>query len=468
MKPKKTKSLCPVCLEEIDANVIEKGGRVFIEKDCTRHGRFEALHFWDKPRLYNAMYNLFKKNEFNNPDGLVIDVTLNCDMECPFCFAQVDKKTMDEPNTEDILSRISGTKVSSVYLCGGEPTLREDLKEIISGIKKGGMSPIIFTNGIRLSDKSYAMELKEAGLDLVVLSFNSFDRDQNIRLHDNDISDKKIAALENTIDVGIPVYLYVIIKKGVNEDQIKQVVDFAIENNDYVRVINLQALWNLTEPYDPEIIGQTQIMEYLKSSFDLNEEDFIESTIFSHNFFEILRKITGKGGRRSPKCEIRCYNWVTNGKVVPLSKILNLKEMNDRLAGINSRLDESNGNRLIVLLKSFPYSLMAKEFIRSSNLRTFFIKKIPTILFDIIRNRPLSTSTTKGIVSIMLGRYHDRFNIDLDFVKTCTLYADHNDGRQDPFCIREINRSWNNNKIESTTLISNQSVKDSPLYTSSA
>jgi len=42
---KQTKSICPECLKALDATIFEKDNRVYIEKTCPQHGRFQELYW---------------------------------------------------------------------------------------------------------------------------------------------------------------------------------------------------------------------------------------------------------------------------------------------------------------------------------------------------------------------------------------------------------------------------------------
>jgi len=80
--PKKTSSLCPVCAKKIPAKVFEKGGKVWIEKECKEHGKFKEVYFEDF-----EMYEKFRKFGYNgrgvsNPNT---KSTGNCPFDCGLC-----------------------------------------------------------------------------------------------------------------------------------------------------------------------------------------------------------------------------------------------------------------------------------------------------------------------------------------------------------------------------------------------
>ena len=103
----KTKSVCPVCLDIIDANVFIKNGKVIISKNCKKHGRFESLHLWSNPELYKRLNEIFHVVN-GNPNGIMIDLTLNCNLKCPFCFTSGGELNNDfhEPNISEILEKL--------------------------------------------------------------------------------------------------------------------------------------------------------------------------------------------------------------------------------------------------------------------------------------------------------------------------------------------------------------------------
>ena len=84
-----------------------------------------------------------------------------------------------------------------VNLFGGEPTVRNDLLEIIALGRKHGVEPHIDTNGLRLADEEYCRKLCEARVPLR-FAFDGRSRDIYEKLRNNRAAyDKKMKALEN-------------------------------------------------------------------------------------------------------------------------------------------------------------------------------------------------------------------------------------------------------------------------------
>lgn len=55
---RKTKSICPVCLEPLDAFVIEFCGKIFLSKQCFKHGKFDVL-LSNTPEYYKEMERFY-------------------------------------------------------------------------------------------------------------------------------------------------------------------------------------------------------------------------------------------------------------------------------------------------------------------------------------------------------------------------------------------------------------------------
>lgn len=90
------------------------------------------------------------------PESICLRVTRRCNAACSFCQApntSRDELTVDQIRTISSIFHDTGTR--TVKLSGGEPTLRNDLPEIISTVQATGMRLVIVTNGIRIRDEVF-------------------------------------------------------------------------------------------------------------------------------------------------------------------------------------------------------------------------------------------------------------------------------------------------------------------------
>lgn len=172
---------------------------------------------------------------------LFVDITHKCNMECGNCY--VPNREIPDLDTEwlyDILSRLP--RRTRIRLSGGEPTLRNDLPEIVRRIRKLGHHPVILTNGLKLADRDYVKQLKKAGIRTVHYSFNGgFDREAYIIIDGMDCLDKKVAALKNMHEENLFVTLGIIMVRNFNEHVLTEIWQY-IKNHRQIRELHLRSV----------------------------------------------------------------------------------------------------------------------------------------------------------------------------------------------------------------------------------
>jgi len=105
-----------------------------------------------------------------------IAVTYRCQNRCVFCYAEAPDRGREVPEmttaeVKQIIDRIfDEAHCPTVSFTGGEPTLREDLPELVAHAKGKGMRVNLITNGLRCAEPAYVTVLKEAGLDSAQVS----------------------------------------------------------------------------------------------------------------------------------------------------------------------------------------------------------------------------------------------------------------------------------------------------------
>ncbi len=265
---RKTKSLCPVCLALIEADIVKDEEGVWIEKTCEEHGSYKSLIWEDTESFeqYTSRSELApmiggKPGENDNCPfscGLcdshrggictaVIEVTEECNMQCPICFASSSPARHEEhmpfEEAERRLRRLYAKAGGcSLQFSGGEATLREDLPELVAMAKSIGFGHVqVNSNGIRISkDKEYLKKLKDAGCDLIYLQFDGLTEEIYAFTRGRKMVDVKLAAIENCREVGIGVMLVPVIIRDVNDSHIGDIIEFAKANIPTVKGIHFQ------------------------------------------------------------------------------------------------------------------------------------------------------------------------------------------------------------------------------------
>ena len=158
-----------------------------------------------------------------------IALTYRCNLKCRFCYAGCGYHPSDsgEMNFQEvctILNRIrNDAKVPSVSFTGGEPTLRNDLIDVIRHAKSLGMWTNLITNGTRI-DPDLALSLKKAGLDSAQVSLEAGSRDlhDDIVRHHGAFHDS-VRGLRALMDTGIRVHTNTTIC-ALNKDYLPEIL----------------------------------------------------------------------------------------------------------------------------------------------------------------------------------------------------------------------------------------------------
>lgn len=430
---RQTESLCPECLTEIQAVVIERDGKVYLQKTCQRHGYFEALHPWSNPRHYQGIMQIQNTLYPNAANGLVINVNFHCNQMCPFCFARANEFDMHEPDIREIMRTVTNFRGEIIYLSGGEPTLRRDIFEIIRHIKHLRYKVILFSNGKKLVDNHFVYELKRNGVDLVILQFDTFDDTQYVVLRGEKLSAIKLEAIENLRQARIPVYLFAMIVSNVNEDQVSHLLAFAARNNDCIKLINFNPVWTVGRYQEYPPMDASAILDKILNVTSFTIQDFFDSGLFSRYLLGIYHHFKENNGNHYPRCEMRCYAAVIDNALVPLSRLFDIRKINGRLQKI---YDSLYGGRNWDVFKGIIFLIyeLVVEFSKRKEFRSFMLRTV-----KLCCTRRGGIARTK-ILSIIVGTFHTAANIDFDFVKTCNLYSDYPSNTTDitSSCIRQI------------------------------
>lgn len=252
-----TLSVCPYCLKEIPAKMTEKHGCIYMEKSCPEHGKTETLIWEDSAENYlkwledggihtdrlpgteEEVYEQMREGEFAGcahmqPCSAALMTTNRCNMNCPVCFTRRKGDPCYEPSVEECREQLAFYRAYAgqdalVELCGGEPTVREDLPEIAGAARALGFSYVqLNTNGLRLSEsKEYCKVLKDSGVTTVYLGFDGVREGAYRTKYGKNIFDEKRKAVEHCAEAGLAVVLVPCVIPGSNDGQLGEIVRFA-------------------------------------------------------------------------------------------------------------------------------------------------------------------------------------------------------------------------------------------------
>jgi len=194
--------------------------------------------------------------------GIRIALTQRCNLRCLYCHREGEALERGEEMTPEEISRIVGLAsdlgIRAVKLTGGEPLLREDILEIVGGIKREARVDDLSmtTNGTLLAE--YARDLKASGLDRVNVSLDTLDRGTYERITGSDLLEEVVSGIEEAIGAGLsPVKLNMVVMRGINDGEVWRMVDFAKGIGAVLQLIELEALFNndIYERHHLDLLG---------------------------------------------------------------------------------------------------------------------------------------------------------------------------------------------------------------------
>ena len=178
-----------------------------------------------------------------NVTYLRVSVTERCNFRCQYCmpekpFSWVPKENL--LNFEELFLFVKvaiDEGITKIRITGGEPLLRTDLDKFIAMINnhKSGLDLALTTNGFLL--KEAAQKLKNAGLQRVNISLDSLKADVAGKMAQKDVLAKVQAGIEEALRVGLNVKINMVPIKGINDNEVLDVLEYAKERGMSIRFI---------------------------------------------------------------------------------------------------------------------------------------------------------------------------------------------------------------------------------------
>ena len=216
--------------------------------------------------------------ENNIFSDVVADVTHKCNMNCKNCY--IPNRDVPDMDIERLINCISRfPKRTMIRIIGAEPTMHEDLPQIIERIRASGHRCTLLSNGLKLASNRYVARLKQARLSHVYISLNGVDNDDWYEEIDELRCAKvKIKALKNIYANKFILDTGTIIVKGVNDEAPSRMLSMlAHEGIDHAvcRFKNVGQLGRYMKECD-ENYTQEQMITLLAQQFNLSEDYIYE------------------------------------------------------------------------------------------------------------------------------------------------------------------------------------------------
>jgi len=461
-------SVCPVCQRRVPMRIYEENGVIYLEKTCPEHGKFEDV-YWGDAELYKWFFKNWYTARYVG-DGLenprtkivngcpydcglcpqhkthtvlgIIDVTNRCNMACPICFAYAGAANyIYEPSYEQIVEMIRNLRANKPWACnalqfsGGEPTLRNDLPDLIREAKKAGITHVeVNTNGLRIAeDIEYFRKIRDAGMDTLYLQFDGLREEIYKKLRARtDLVPIKEKVIENARKIGLKsIVLVVTLAKDVNDKDLGNIIEYAVKNHDVIRCVNIQPISMAGRARKEEMrklrITIPDTLKLIEEQTDgaVTRWDWrpVNWPVPVSKGMEVLKNRMYPEFTMHPMCGAATFIILDkDGSYKPITKIVDVDKFAD------------------VFWDIYYSGVAGKKTMAKMKL----LKLLPMIKSDLVRSL-IKNVITKGSYEalgelmhrlVMLGIMHfqDVWNIDLDRVQRCAIHYATPDGKIRSFC----------------------------------
>lgn len=460
-----TKSICPECFKEgeikvIPANIAEEEGRIYLEKECSEHGNFRSVVFadselYEKWNKYGVVGNgsekvnplpFSKKKLYSQHKSQSVltnlFVTNRCNLRCSYCFANSGAEGfVYEPSLDQLEIMMKQVREEepvpskAIQITGGEPTLRDDLFEIIRMARKLGFIHIqVNTNGIKLAEsEGYCRKLKESGVNTIYMSFDGMTKKSDPWVEQHKL------AVKNLRKVDLAAVLVPTVIKDLNLDKLGDIINYAKDNIDIIRGVNFQPIsftgriTNITaEDREKKRVDYATMIERIEEDLDgqIKKEDWYPVP-FVRPISKLVENL--KGERQveftaHPHCGGATYVFVENSELVPITRFVDVE-------GLIKLVDKLSAEEGILKRAKIGISLM------SNASRLIDEEKEP----EGLNIKSLVGRAIIGGNYDSLGKFHDKslflgamwfqdaWNLNLDRLDKCVIHYSTPEGIV-PFC----------------------------------
>jgi uncharacterized radical SAM superfamily Fe-S cluster-containing enzyme len=446
-----TESLCPVCLKRLPAQRIGSEGEIRLVKTCPEHGEFSTpiwrgrppFDKWQRPKIPIRPPGIFTSVENGCPFDcglcpdhrqrsctVIIEVTQRCDLACPVCYAAAPSRVPD-PSPDAIAqlfgrAKKAGTR-SNIQLSGGEPTMRDDLPEIVALGREMGFAFIqVNTNGLRIGrDRDYVRALKQAGLASVFLQFDGTTDGIHRKLRAQPLVEAKEAAVAACAEHGIGVVLVPTLVPGVNTHTIGAILRAGLAWAPTVRGVHFQPI-----SYFGRYIGNPEAGERLTLPEVMQAIEDQSDGVFKVAHF-------GPPGCENALCSFNGHFMLKpDGSVMPLKTSTEetccaapVKADAGAARAISFVARQWSGREPSAVASTCPEGC---DCARASENPDAHGTMEPMSLDDFIRRARTHTFSVSAMA------FQDAWNLAIDRVRDCCIHVMSPDGRLIPFCLYNL------------------------------
>jgi GTP 3',8-cyclase len=213
---------------------------------------------------------------------LRVSVTDRCDFRCVYCMAEnmtflpkADLLSLEE--LDRLCSVFVGKGVRKLRLTGGEPLVRRGIMTLVGSLSRhlesGALDELtITTNGSQLA--KYAGELTACGVERINVSLDTLDPDKFRAITRWGEIDKVLSGIEAALAAGLRIKINAVALKGVNEDELGELVAWAHGRGMDLTIIEVMPLGDIGEERLDQYLPLSLVRARLAERYTLEEIDY--------------------------------------------------------------------------------------------------------------------------------------------------------------------------------------------------
>jgi len=462
----KTASVCP---EHLNSKISEikvipafkyvQDNKVLIRKYCKEHGLFEDT-VWSDYDLYRKAAKFAEDGKGTLNPGHKLEkgcphdcglcaihkshsalanmvITNRCDLTCWYCFFYAEKAGyIYEPSLDQIKWMVQNVKNekpiggNAIQITGGEPTLREDLDEIIKICKDVGIGHIqLNSNAISIArNPELAKRVRDAGVNTVYMSFDGVTPRTNPKNHW-----EVPRMLEACRAASLGIVLVPTVINNVNDHEIGDILRLADEQIDILRGVHYQpvSLVGRMPKQDRDkyriTIPDTMMRLEEQTGGEVSREDWypVPCTLSFSHFIEAL---TGKARYELSNhfsCGVATYAFKEGDHFIPITRFVDVEGLFEELNDMTEQLQSARGHwwyniergktvlKLLTRLSKFMDKEHAPEGLN-----------IAKILSGMFLRHDYSALGAFHKRSLYIGMMHfqDEYNWEIERIKRCDIH----------------------------------------------
>lgn len=215
---------------------------------------------------------------------LRLSVTDRCDLRCTYCMPErmtflPRKEVLSLEELYDLSTGFIARGVTKIRITGGEPLVRRDIIDLFSALGRhliskgsGGLKELtLTTNATQLS--AHADDLAKAGVERVNISLDTLDRTRFAELTRRDALPQVLEGIRAAKEAGLKVKLNAVALKGVNEDEIEDLIAWAHAGGHDVTLIEVMPLGDIEEERLDQYLRLDEVKARLEKRWTLQPTD---------------------------------------------------------------------------------------------------------------------------------------------------------------------------------------------------